>query len=373
MEVLQIAVGIHPIQHTVVIRVLPSGFGQKALCFLHIQGEGGSQAVIVHPGAGIEGKIGRCREAEIGGGDEFVFVDQAADRLANLQGELGGVIVHIQAFQLVGAIGHGEGIGAGFMLSTGHGTGETGFNLGKLIAFHNGRGCVFKGEEDFLDLGLGFPPVCVRGKPHPFAGVELGDDIRAGTGGIVLRHQRCRNHRERHLIKQTVIGAAICGLYHNGVIILGGDGIHKTVQVLIEPVIRDVFILGFADDILRRSHHVPGRQGRSVRKTDILAEMEGPGFSGGGFLPAFSQAGLGKIIVIQLHQGFVDRVIGGDDIVLHRLKRPDHQRFGRLDRDGDAVADFSCLRRRQRQDQRQHQQKADQERSISPDKSHSLL
>ena len=51
----------------------------------------------------------------------------------------------------------------------------------------------------------------------------------------------------------------------------------------------------------------------------------------------------GLFIVIQLHQGFVDRVIGGDDIVLHRLKRPDHQRFGRLDRDGDAVADFEKL------------------------------
>ena len=139
-------------------------------------------------------------------GNDFAFIDQAADRFTDFRGQFGSIIVHIETFQLVSPIRHRKGIGSGFMLSAGNRTGKTSLYLCKFIALNNSSRGVFELEQNLFYLRLCLPPIRIGGKPHAFTGMEFRNDIGSGSGRIITRHTIRGNYGKCHLKEQTVIG-----------------------------------------------------------------------------------------------------------------------------------------------------------------------
>lgn len=119
-------------------------------------------------------------------------------------------------------------------------------------------------------------------------------------------------------------------------------------------MICDVLIPCFVQNIVSRGNNIVRGQRRSVRKPHIAAQMEGPHLAAGVFFPAFGDASLREIIVVNGDQTFVDYIINRQYIPFQRLKGPDRQRFCALDADRDTGADVfrnACLKRQDQQDQ----------------------
>lgn len=123
-------------------------------------------------------------------------------------------------------------------------------------------------------------------------------------------------------------------------IILNGYTFDKILQVAVKAMICNVFIVGFVQDISCGCGDILSSERSSVRKTDITAQMKGPDFTAGAFLPAFRKRSLGKIVIIDCNQAFIDYIINGKNISFLRFKRTDCRCFGALDSNRDFISDI---------------------------------
>ena len=163
------------------------------------------------------------------------------------------------------------------------------------------------------------------------------------------------------------------GFDDNRAVIGSGNRRNKILQIGIEAGILGIFVIGPVQDILRRGNHIPGCQRGSVRKGDRRTEIKGPGLSVGGNIPALSQLSLRVIIIIQVNQAFVDQLVNGHHVPLHRQERADGLRLAALDTDDQAVFHITGGGRRLRkaQDQAQRQDQAANNRAL--DRFHRFL
>ena len=228
-------------------------------------------------------------------------------------------------------------------------------------------------EADIPDFRLRFPPSGIGGQPHLLPGMEFADEIGTGAEGIVRLDHGFGNHREGHGIKQAVITAR--GFDGDRTVVLGGNGRNEIFQVAVKTMIGDVFILGFIQDIVGGSHHIPGGQRRAVREENIRAEVEGPELSVGGAFPAFRQAPSRIVVIIDCNQTFIDQVVYGQYIAFHRFERTNQHGFRALHAENHVFRDVGGEHMTTWQDghQRQHQYQANQPNRTLSDIRHSIL
>ena len=250
-------------------------------------------------------------------------------------------MVHQQHLQLVGAIIKGQRGGAALVLGGGDGAGEAGVHPGVFVAFDHIAGGVVAHHHDLLHLGLGLPPVGVGLQPQVVGRLKGGDHIRAGARGIVALHIGGGEHREGHGVEQTPVLAG--RLDHHGIVILGGNAGDEVVQVGIEALVGGILILSAPEDVLGGGNHVVCGQGRAVGEGHVLPQVEGPGLAAAALLPAFGQAGLGEVVVVNGDQAVVEQVVDAHHVPLLGIQRADGRGLGGLNAHHQAVLHVAGL------------------------------
>ena len=206
MQVGNLAFRISAVQDTVFIGIFPARLVQQTPGLIQIHRESRIQAFVIHPCAGEEGKVGGLSHADINTVDDFLLVDNTANRFAHFRRHLGSGIVHEKAVQLVCPVAHGDGMHTRFILRTGNGTGENGIHTAVFIVLDHRTGRIGEGEHDLFHLGfLRLPPVLVRFQGKIPARSKAGDHIGTAADRSVFTDLGGRNNREGHFIKNAEI------------------------------------------------------------------------------------------------------------------------------------------------------------------------
>ena len=137
MQPLHIAVVVRLDAYRTALRQIPAILLQQRNRLIQALLKG--NAAVVHPCAAGKGRVRPVHHAHVHVACDLIRIHQITNRLAHILRQLPGGIIHLQGFQLTGAIVQRQRCGARLMLGCGNGAGEDRVHPGVFVTLNATR------------------------------------------------------------------------------------------------------------------------------------------------------------------------------------------------------------------------------------------